>query len=375
MLRGTHVPLVSSFVLSSRKGKEVVVVPVVNRAESSYWFVVKTKEVSPNDMAKAKSGTKVQRGAGFTCLLSGASISHQYLKSEAMAGRMDECLLSVVTEAKRGRLYLAPSETMEQVARSAIPQWKPSVEFFQKALGFRIGAYGMSNWSDLFTSRQLVALTTFSDLTSEAYARILSDALTSGITSDKTRLADGGTNAESYADAVVTYLGFSVCNVADRNSILVSWAPGREHVGHTFGRQALPMVWDYSEVNVFSSASGCYIRGVNKIAVAVANLNTTGNSQIVALDACNGLPVNGAVVSTDPPYYDNIGYADLSDFFYVWLRRALLSTWRNLFRRLLVPKDEELVASPERHGGSGRCRTVLHERHGKGTNQHVCVSH
>ena len=350
-MRGAHVPLASSFVLSSKKGREAIVVPAVNRAEGSYRFTVKANGILPDELARAKSGTKTGRGANFTCLVSGAPVSGEHIKAEGMAGRMGARLMAVVAEGKRSRIYLDPADEMEEVAHAAEPDWRPDQELPKNPRWFSPPDYGMPAYADLFTDRQLVALTTFSDLVSEAREMVLADALAAGMDADAPRLADGGTGAEAYADAVATYLGFTISNVADRNSNLVSWVAGKEHVRNTFGRQALPMVWDYSEVNIFSFSSGCYSGGVDKITDAVSNLQISIMGQVSARNCGDMLAIENAVVATDPPYYDNIGYADLSDFFYVWLRRTLRDVWPDLFRRVLAPKDEELVATPYRHDG------------------------
>ena len=348
MMRGAHVPLASSFVLSSKKGKEAIVVPQVENG--SYRFVVKATGIASNDLAEAKSGTKASQGS-FLCVLSGTPIPYSYVDDEANAGRMRARLMAVVAEGNRRRIYLCPTMVQEEVAQSAIPDFKPDEPargtFASNAQG-RI--YGFKTFGDYFTNRQLAALTTFSDLVAEARKKVLVDALATGMSADAPRLAHGGTGAQAYADAVATYLGFGISNLADRNSSLVSWASGREHVRNTFGRQALPMVWDFSEVNVFSNSSGNFLGGVNKISEAIFDLKAEIDSQVSDDNICNKLKIIPyAVIATDPPYYDNISYADLSDFFYVWQRRTLRDIWPDLFRRVLVPKDEELVATPYRH--------------------------
>ena len=367
MMRGAHVPLASSFVLSSRKGKEAWVEVVRNpRSRDGWRFEVSKASIPPEREKHIKSGTKVSQGS-FRCALSGTPIPYSYADDEANAGRMQARLMAIVAEGNRQRVYLSPTAEQEQIAHSSNPTFRPSQPargtFASNAQG-RI--YGFNTFGDYFTDRQLVALTTFSDLVAEAREKVLADALAAGMDADAPRIADGGTGAQAYADAVATYLGLAISNVADRNSSLVSWASGREHVRNTFGRQALPMVWDFSEVNVFSDASGCFIGGVHKIAEAVSCLRTETIGQIVDTDICSQLGVKDAVIATDPPYYDNIGYADLSDFFYVWQRRTVSAIWPELFRRVLVPKDKELVATQYRHGGKDAAERFFLEGMGQG---------
>jgi putative DNA methylase len=344
----THVevPLASTFILSSKKGKEAYVQPIVEG--DRYQFSVKVGKPPPD----AADGTKViGTGANFRCIVSDAAISGAYIKAEAQTGRMGTKLMAVAVESANGRHYLPPTAAMEAAAQKAEPTWKPDFEFFQQALGFRVGNYGMTKWSDLFTSRQLVALVAFSDLVSEARDRIRTDAVATGMPDDRIPLEANGIGATAYAEAVCVYLAFIISKMTDYNCTLVPWYTKEDRPGHLFSKQAISMVWDFAELNPLSEVGGAF----------------TASSKIVA-DALSGCPkycIPGhvkqfdavalpkgtiAVISTDPPYYDNIGYADLSDFFYVWLRRALKPVFPDLFATLAVPKADELVATPHRHG-------------------------
>ena len=330
--RGAQVPLASSFILSSKKGKEAWVDLTQDpRFRHGWRFEVSKASIPPERAKQLKSGTKVSQGS-FRCALSGTPIPYAYADDEANAGRMEARLMAVVAEGNRQRVYLSPTTEQEEIAQSAVPNFKPDQPargtFASNAQG---RVYGFRTFGDYFADRQLVALTTFSDLVAEAREKVLADALAADMDADTPRLAYGGTGAQAYADAVATYLGLAISNLADRNSSLVSWASGREHVRNTFGRQALPMVWDFSEVNVFSNASGCFIGGINKIAEAVASSQTKVMSEIGATDICDTLSIEQAVIATDPPYYDNISYGDLSDFFYVWQRRTVRTLWPELF--------------------------------------------
>ena len=260
-------------------------------------------------------------------------------------------LMAIVAEGDRVRVYLAPTTEHDTAARQARPDWRPDVDLPVNPRDFKTPNYGLVTFSDLFTTRQLVELTTFSDLVAEARARVERDAIVAGLPDDSTPLRDGGTGARAYADAVGVYLGFSVDKMTDTNTCLCSWQVNPPRLRATFGRQALPMVWDYAEANVFGDAAGDFGRCVGSLTEVLdkgglRGLGTARQSDAQTLDV--NLP---RVFSTDPPYYDNIGYADLSDFFYVWLRRSLRSVFPDLFATLAVPKAEELVAAPYRHGG------------------------
>ena len=341
------VPLATTFVLSSQSDNEAYAEPIIEGKK--YHFVVKIGTPT----AQAQAGTKAPgRGANFRCLLSDAPISPEYIRSEAMAGRLAEKLIGIVAEGPDGRLFLSPSNEDETIARSAKPKWQPDVEFFQQALGFRIGNYGMSKWSDLFSNRQLVAMSTFSDLVSEARSEIRKDALNAGFSDDDTTLENGGTGATAYAEAVSVYLSFAVSRAADYWGRGAIWESSGLFIAHVFTRNALPMTWDYPEGNPFSSGSGGWsqtcidwiYRYLNNVAVSATGYAQQADAQTQTISA-------GKVVSTDPPYFDNIGYADLSDYFYVWLRSALRQCYPSLLATMAVPKAEELVATPERHGG------------------------
>jgi putative DNA methylase len=348
------VPLASTFMLSTKAGKEAYVEPVIE--DGAYRFMVKVGK--PKNPQTAKEGTKLSRG-NFGCLMSGAPISGDYIKAEAKAGRTGVRMMAIVAEGVRGRVYLAPTVEHQAVARKAKPDWKPDVEFFQHALGFRIGNYGLTKWSDLFTNRQLLALTTFADLVGEAMTRVRRDAVAADLADDGKALRDEGSGAAAYAEAVAVYLAFSVDKVADRNSAECAWASLREHARNTFGRQALPIVWDFAESNPLSDSSGNFAGGIATIVNALAGVDTRVPGRSNQADAQSQAIGAGKIISTDPPYYDNVGYADLSDFFYVWLRHSLRSIFPELFATVVVPKAEELVATPARHGGTEKAEAFF----------------
>jgi len=252
MMQGAPVPLASSFVLSSRKDRRAIVTPVIDRQRGTYSFAVKVNGIGSDEYATARKGTKAGRGSNFTCVLSGAPISGDHVKAEGKAGRMGARLMAVVAAGNRTRLYLDPTEEMEELARGLEPEWAPvaTIHGSNQYLGIR--PYGMDRFDQLFTDRQLVALTTFSDLVPEAREKVLADALAAGMDREARSLAAAGTGAEAYADAVATYLGLCVSRQANRLSNLSFWHTGGAKVEQVFARQALPMVWDYCEANPFS---------------------------------------------------------------------------------------------------------------------------
>ena len=342
-----EVPLASTFMLSTKKGKEAYVEPVIEGR--GYRFVVKVG--TPEDAEAAKAGTK-SGGSGkpFLCLMSGTPMPFDYLRSEAKSGRMGAHLMAIVAEGDRGRVYLTPTSEHEAVAEEAEPKWTPDTNLPERALGFRVQEYGMIMWRDLFTSRQLVALTTFSDLVAEAMERVEQDAANADLLNDGQPLRDGGTGTTAYAEAVGVYLAFAVDKAVNMWSSLCFWMNDRGAMRETFARQALPMVWDFAEANPFSSSGGNFNLFLDKVVMAVGSVPAESQGSCMAENAAEQTQSYGRLVSTDPPYYDNIGYADLSDFFYVWLRSAVRLIYPDLFATLAVPKAEELVATPYRHG-------------------------
>ena len=355
-----EVPLVSTFILSSKKGKEAYVEPVIENG--SYRFTVKVGK--PKDAEAAKQGTKAGgSGSIFLCLMSGTPMPFEYLRPEAKAGRMGARLMAIVAAGDRGRVYLTPNLEHEATARRTKPHDVPETDLPAKALGFRVQEYGMLKWRDLFAPRQLVALTTFSDLVGEARARVERDAIVAGLPDDSTPLRDGGTGATAYSEAVGVYLAFTLSKQADLGNSLCRWEPIAQCPRQLFGRQTISMVWDYAEGNPLGDNSGAWAVFVDGIVKAFSKafefVQTSTSGRCRQADAGAQSISSGKVASTDPPYYDNIGYADLSDFFYVWLRRSLRPVFPELFATLAVPKAEELVATPYRHGEQEESRSVF----------------
>ena len=351
--RQVDVPLASTLILSSKEGKEVYVQPVIE--DGNYSFTVKIGQ-PPH---AAKNGTKLARGANFQCLISSTPISGDYIKAQGKAGRMGARLMAIVAEGERGRVYLSPTREHEATALGAKPDWRPEGAIATRMTGGNCTPYGLTSWGDLFTPRQLVALTTLSDLVSDIRERIRSDAIAAGLADDQKPLRDSGVGATAYAEAIQVYLALAVDKATDYNTTLVAWSPTRDQAKSTFARQALPMVWDYAEVNQLAHAAGDFLVSLEGGIRFIESSARAGSGLATHADAATQANSRGKVVSTDPPYYDNIGYADLSDFFYGWLRRALKPIFPDLFATLAVPKIEELVATPYRHGSKEKAEVFF----------------
>ena len=349
------VPLASTFMLSTKPGKEAYVEPVIENG--GYRFMVKVEK--PRDAEGAKSGTKLSRGANFKCLMSGTPIPSDHIYGEANAGRMGARLMAIVAEGDRGRVYLAPTTEMEAIALTAQPTWKPEVAMPENPRWFSPPLYGLKTYGDLFTPRQLVALTTFSDLVQEAREQVKQDAIRSGLPDDGKPLDKLGTGATAYADAVGVYLAFAISKMTNIGSSITTWMSDRGAFRETFARQAIPMTWDFAEANTFANIGGSFSIAIEKGTMAIDAFPANSLARVAQFDAASQTISQSKVVSTDPPYYDNIGYADLSDFFYVWLRRSLKPVYPDLFATLAVPKAEELVATPYRHGSKKKAEAFF----------------
>ena len=353
---GAEMPLVRSFWLSKKKGKQAWVEPVIDKRAKTVNFEVRTGRGAPVD------GTVGRKGA--RCIVCDTPVPFPHVRAEGKAGHMRVRLMAIVAQGAGGRTYGAPEDEHVAVAASAIPTWKPDFSLPHNPRDFKTPNYGMKKFSDLFTPRQLVALTTFWDLVGEARRKVLEDAIAAGLSEDDTPLDSGGTGATAYADAVATYLAMSVDRMTNTLCTIARWTASRDQTVTAFARQALPMTWDYPEVNPFAGAAGDIVVSVGSICEALEALPAKEGApgHAVQLDAtATSTGCGPVVISTDPPYYDNIGYADLSDFFYVWLRRSLGKVFPDLFSTLLVPKAQELVATPYRFEGSKEKAQIFFE--------------
>jgi len=343
----TAVPLASTFWLSKLNSKEAYVEPVVKGEE--YQFTIRIGK--PENPAAVNKGTKLER-ANFRCLMSGVPITGEYIKAEGKAGRMGVRMMAIVVKADRGRLYLAPTSEQEAAAKEAKPTWKPDVPISGSTQYVGVTPYGMADFSDLFTDRQLVTLTTFSDLVPDVQAEIKKAAITAGFSDDGIKLSDMGTGATAYAEAVSVYLTFVMSRVLHYGSTLCTWLIKDAAVCRTFPKQAFQMTWDFVEGSVFGSSSSEWTQCCKTVSNCIEKLPASVPGSCLISDAAVGRDSDSRlVVSTDPPYYDNVPYADLSDYFYVWLRYALRSVYPELFTTVAVPKNDELVAFAYRHNG------------------------
>lgn len=343
---GCEMPLASTFVLSKKKGKEAWIEPIEDGQE--FRFVVHHGKCPPE-----KESIKVGRGGVFTCPRCGGFTSDAYVKQEGRAGKIGTRLLAVVADGKHGRTYVTPDRVQQSCADVPAPDDGPRGEMPRNPRWFSPPAFGMTAFADLFTNRQLTALTTFSDLVGEAQAWAEADAVAAGLPDDHIPLREGGHGARAYAEAIAVYLAFVVDKLTFYHTNLCTWHTSREIISNLFGRQAIPMAWDYAEANPFSGSSGCFenmLEWVYKALLWLPQGTTQGSAS--QADAQRDCGLRDIIISTDPPYYDNISYADLSDFFYVWLRRALRGIYPELYGTMLTPKVEELIASPLRQEGS-----------------------
>ncbi len=340
-----NVPLVASWILAKRPSKpKVWIEPIVDHEAMTVTYAVR----EGGEPSREKT---VERGNG-TCIATGAAVPGDYIKSESRAGRMGQQLMAVVAEGERGRAYVRATGADAAAAQCEVPFWMPEGRNPERLTGGTVYVYGLDEWWKLFTPRQLTALTTFSDFLGEVQEQVKSDASTAGLATDGVRLRDGGGGADAYADAIVTYLAFAIDKCADYWSTICTWHNSGEKMRNTFGRQAIPMTWDFAECNPFSGSTGNWMAMVDWIVKAIDHVPaSTSGGEALQRDARARVQTSaGALLSTDPPYYDNISYADLSDFFYVWLRRNLSDVWPDECSTLLTPKADELIANQYRAG-------------------------
>ena len=341
---GCEMPLASSFVLSKKKGKEAWIEPIIN--EDNIRYIVKTGQGTP------PAPPKMARGAKFQCIKCKMPVTPDYIKNEALNNRMSSQMMAVVAEGQSGRIYISPDFEQVDAAKVIKPSDYPDGELAGDKRAIWCPLYGLTHFSKLFTNRQLTSLTTFSDLVQEAMQQVEKDAIAAGMPNDAKPLAEEGNGAKAYGQAVGVYLAFIVDKLADRGSSICSWDMTRDGLRNTFARQAIPMIWDYAESNPFCNSSGSFDNMLDWIVKSISNLPISNFGCVSQKDAKLGSNLQNVSISTDPPYYDNIGYADLSDFFYIWLRQSLRNVYPHEFKTMLVPKSEELVATPYRFDGN-----------------------
>jgi putative DNA methylase len=348
---GCEMPLARSFTLSKKKGNEHHVGLKIEANEIQY-------HVEPG-VAEKIEGTVNRKGA--ICACCGAPVGFEYIRAESVSNRMSSQMIAIVGESKNGRIYLSPDDINIKIATIQPPPNPPSGELAHYPGHLNTKIYGLTHFHMLFTNRQLTALTTFSDLVAEAQQKAYEDAVEAGIVDDGKGLDAGESGAKAYGEAIGVYLAFLIDKLADYHSSICSWNIPGQKIGHTFSRQAIPMTWDYTEANPLSNSSGCFDNMLNWVSKCITDFPTTISGEANQWDATKDNGMRSVMVSTDPPYYDNIGYADLSDFFYVWMRRSLKKTYPSLFNTMLVPKVEELIATPYRFDGSKEKAKIFFE--------------
>lgn len=342
---GCTIPCMSSYVISKKKGKYTWVVP--KKEGNKFVFNIESGTTLPKANEPKKG-----RGAAFVCPGCGEITLDSYVKEEGIAGRVGNQMVAIVTEGPHGRIYLPVTHEQIRTANVMRPEEYPDGPLPENPRWFSPPAFGLKQYADLFTNRQITMLITFSSLIQEAQKEIEKDAIASGLFSDHIGIQDGGKNAKAYSEAVCTYLAFAIDKLTDYHSSVCSWHNSKELIRNTFGRQAIPMTWDFAEANPFSTSAGCYDNMIEWIYKAVLLLPASTNGYVKQHDAQSDNGLRDLMISTDPPYYDNIGYADLSDYFYIWMRQALKNIYPSVFRTMLVPKAEELVATPYHFGGN-----------------------
>lgn len=345
-------PLVRSFWLSKKKDHRAYIEPIAEDGRMRYEVHCEG-DGRVADFGHVHDGTVGRRGA--VCLHCGTPISLDYVRAEGREKGLIPHLMAIVSESPfgTGRWYSFANVCDEELASSIRPDTieQVSTSITRNPRDFKTPNYGLTRFSDLFSNRQLTALVTLSNLVKELRSTIEADAVSSGMPDDHVGLKDDGRGARAYAEAVTVYLAFMVDKLADRCSSISTWQSIGEKIRNVFARQAIPMTWDFAEVNVFSRSSGSFHNMAEQVVESIKTLPARPHCDAVQRDATKTEGLHNLLVSTDPPYYDNIDYADLSDFFYVWLRRSLRNVWPDTFGTLQTPKAEELVATPYRFEG------------------------
>lgn len=349
-----EMPLARSFWLSKDRRDKARIEPVVDPISRRVDYRVRI------GMEQMPDGTVNRHGA--RCIICKTDVPFEHIRAEGQSGRLGTRLIALVAETKFGKLYLSPTIEQEMAADCVEPLDVPDTDLPTEALGYRVQRYGLTKHRQLFRSRQLHVLSTFSCLIAQVRERIEQDSVTAGLPDDRIPLHKGGAGARAYADAVAIYLALAISKIATRNSILSTWNQGSGTLRAAFSRQTVSMVWDYCETNPFLGM-GDYLSGVEQIGKLLESLPAREPGKAYQHDAAESDGWGSIIVSTDPPYYDNIGYADLSDFFYIWLRKSIGAIWPDLFETILVPKSQEIVANPARFGGDRlRARQFFEER-------------
>lgn len=349
-----HVPIASNFVLSTKSKKETWVEPIIDKQNKTIGFRVK-RGGSKEEYSRAKEGTKSGR-ANFRCLLSGDAITSEYIKAKGLRGEIGYTLMAIVADSKNGRIYLSPDDLHSHALNkdelknksNELRETFLSGEVPAKLTGGTCHGYGLDQWGKIFTDRQVLSLSTFVEILKEARSTIENDAIIK-FKDDVGYVSKF--DAHSYAEAVSVYLSFAIDRCADFNNSIVRWSPSNEKVMNLFARQSIPMTWDFAEANIMEMVVGGFQSSTDFISKCICTIIPFSAGIISFNDAQTVKFPEGAVISSDPPYYDNIGYADLSDFFFVWMKQSLKEIYPEIFGMISTPKSEELVAIAHRHGG------------------------
>lgn len=344
---GIEIPLVGSYELTIKKGAEAWMKPIVENGKVKF-------SIQKGKCPKEYKEYKIGRAAVFKCPCCGETTTDEYVKTMGKRHKIHDKLFAIVAEGDRGRIYLEPNIEHELAAKVDTPMDKPIGAMPNNPRWFSPPAFGMDNYSDLFTNRQLVMLLTFADIIKEAEKEAEKDAVNNGLKNDHISLCEGGTGAKAYGEAIGVYLSFAIDKMLDYHSTLTSWHMTRESIANALRRQALPMVWDYTEVNPFCNSAGSFSNMLGRIVQNLSHFQYANRGYVEQRNAQDDCGLRNIMISTDPPYYDNIGYADLSDYFYIWLRRNLSNVYPDMFRTMLTPKKEELVATPYHFDGSAQ---------------------
>jgi putative DNA methylase len=338
-LCGCEVPLSSTFSLSKSRKQHV-----------EYSFNGKSIQFKVEKNGSTPSAAKISRGAKFKCLCCNEVIPDEYVKTEAQNNRMTSKMMAVIAEGKKGKIFLTPTESDINCSLIDKPTNYPDGQLSDDRRAIWCPLYGLDTFSKLFTNRQLLLLTTYTECIKEIVQMVERDALNKHLAADSIPLREGGSGARAYSEAIGVYLSFAIDRLANYSSTLNGWSG--EFIIQTFGRQGLPMMWDYIESNPFSNSTGNWDGAISWITKVLEKILPNAKSIAYQYSATTPRKISyKPIVSTDPPYYDNIGYADLSDYFYIWMRSSIGHLYPDLFETMLVPKQEELIAAPYRFNG------------------------
>ena len=337
---GVAMPLMTTFQASKKRGNEHWMWPEVDREAKTVSFTMRNLKPPPDVVSVDRTVTR----NGATCVACNGAVNLAYVRQQARDGNMGEVMTGVVAEGDRKRLFLTPKVDYPEIATTFKTTWKPSGNLPERALGFGVQGYGFIEWNKLFTERQLTGIGTFSAELMKVGEMVI---------------ADGGD--VGYANAIRTYLALAIGRTANSSSSFSRWQNSGDFVAGVFAMPTLPMLWDFVESNPFCTATQNWLAQVEWIAKVVENLPVNVNhGEVRQADAAMTIhDYNGPVIVTDPPYYSNIGYADLSDFFYVWLRPLLRDTYPDLFAGILTPKNEEMIAAPQFENAEQRFETLM----------------